>query len=351
MRALADYNLAELEQLFSGWGFEPLHARRLLRQFYDAAGQMDLASPAKLHHALPKALRERIGRELPLLGTTVVDSSCADDGTTKLLVRAEDGAMVESVLMPDFRPDRAAGCLSTQVGCAMACDFCATGQQGFSRNLTAGEIVEQFLHLKHLAAQQGRRLATIVLMGMGEPLLNLANVVSAIRLIAGDDTGHLGWRQITLSTVGLVQQLREFVDLRLNVQLALSLHAPDDETRATIIPMARRYQIVDLLELAQEHQRNTGRVTIIQYCLLEQVNDSDGHATRLARLLAGRQMHVNLLSYNATGQPYRAASPERLDRFINILRDHRLVAHTRRSRGDEIAAACGQLRRETANRF
>lgn len=332
-----------MERLFAGWGFDAIHARRLLRWYYDSSGEVDLHRPARQHHALPKALVACIEKDLPLSSTHVVRISEASDGTVKLLVSTHDGALVESVLMPDFRPDRAAGCISTQVGCAMACDFCATGLQGFSRNLSAGEIVEQFLHLKRDAKRLSRRLSTIVLMGMGEPLLNLENVVKAIGLMASDEAGHLGWRQITLSTVGLVPQLRQFVDLRLNVQLALSLHAPDDETRKRIIPMARRYRIADLLELAQEHQANTGRVTTIQYCLLEGVNDSDDHARALATLLAGRQMHVNLLTYNSTGQPYRASSPQRVDAFINILRDHRLVAHTRRSRGDQIAAACGQL--------
>ena len=343
MRSLADYSPTELEELFAAWGVPILHAKRLLRQYYDSAAELDLASPARRDRALPKALQKRIAEELPLFTTTLAECTQADDGTTKLLVRCPDGALVESVLMPEFRLQRAAGCLSTQVGCAMACDFCATGQQGFSRNLSAGEMVEQFLHLKRLSATHKLQLRTLVLMGMGEPLLNLENVAKAIRMIAGEQGGQIGWRHTTLSTVGLTPQLRQFVNMRLNVQLALSLHAPNDDLRGTIIPMARRYPMAELLALAEEHQRNTGRITIIQYCLMEGVNDSDECAQALAALLGERRMHVNLLTYNNTGRSYRASSPERVKGFLTILRDQHLVAHARRSRGDDIAAACGQL--------
>lgn len=336
---LSDYTLLELEARVVHWGFLAVHARRLLRRYYDGCGEVPLEEMG-----LPKAMQRRLVAELPLMCTRVAKSECSADQTRKLLVEMRDGQRVESVLMNDYRPDRAAGCLSTQVGCAMGCDFCATGMQGFSRNLSAGEIVEQFLHLKSAAAAVGRRLSTIVLMGMGEPLLNLQNVAKAIRLMAEDATGHLGWRQITLSTVGLIPQLRQFVDLRLNVQLAISLHAPGDALRQKLIPVAVAHPIADILALAGQHQENTGRTAIVQYCLFDGVNDTDAHAHALGRLMAGRRMHLNLLMYNPTGQPYRTSSPERLDAFISILRHHRIVAHARRSRGEDIAAACGQLR-------
>lgn len=339
MPSLADYSLDELAALFTGWGHLPVHAKRLLRAYYDQSGQIDLAAVPIAHR-----LRDRIGAELPLHTTRIASRSASADGTVKLLLACTDGAQVESVLMPDYRPDRSAGCLSTQAGCAMACDFCATGAQGFTRNLTTGEIIEQFLALKSESVALGRILRTVVLMGMGEPLLNLANVTKAIRLLAGDHTAHLGWRQITLSTVGLLPQLQHFVGLRLNVQLALSLHAPDDTLRAQLVPPARRFAIADLLDLAQRHQENTGRITVIQYCLLDGVNDSPAQALALAQLLAGRRMHVNLLTYNPTGRPYRPSPEEAIDVFLGTLRNNRIVAHLRRSRGQDIAAACGQLR-------
>ena len=339
MPSLADYSLEELSALFKRWGHLPVHAKRLLRAYYDHAGR-----PALDQVAIAHRLRERVAAEIPLLNTQVVSRAASADGTVKLLLACVDGERVESVLMPDYRPERSAGCLSTQAGCPMACDFCATGTQGFTRNLTAGEIIEQFLALKTESAAVCRILRTVVLMGMGEPLLNLANVVKAIHLLAGDHTAHLGWRQITLSTVGLLPQLQEFVDLKLNVQLALSLHAPDDQLRARLVPAAKRSAIADLLSLAQQHQQNTGRITIIQYCLLAGVNDSPEQALALARLLAGRRMHVNLLTHNPVGRPYQSSSPAAIDAFLGMLRNNGIVAHLRRSRGQDIAAACGQLR-------
>jgi 23S rRNA (adenine2503-C2)-methyltransferase len=336
--SLADVTVEELASCFSQWGIPASHACRLLRDYYENAGQV---SPDL---EIPKSLRARLGADLPLFSSSVARCAASEDGTRKLLISLADGAKVESVLMPDIRDDRAAGCLSTQVGCAMACDFCATGMQGFTRNLSPGEIVEQFLHLKRVALDMGRRLHTIVLMGMGEPLLNLENVIKAIRLIADPRTGQLGWRQVTLSTVGLQSQLRQFVETKLNIQLAISLHAPDDQLRAKLIPIARAHPISPILDLAQEHQANTGRVSIIQYCLLGGVNDSDEQAHALGRLLEGRRMHLNLLSYNATGRPFAPSAPDRISRFLDIVREHRIVAHLRKSRGQDIAAACGQLR-------
>lgn len=335
---IANLTIEELASIFAHWGIPTSHAARLLRNYYENAGQI---SPDL---EIPKSLRARLGTNLALFSSQVTNCAASEDGTRKLLIAMPDGATVEAVLMPDIRDNRAAGCLSTQVGCAMACDFCATGIQGFSRNLSAGEIVEQFLHLKRISTEIGRRLHTIVLMGMGEPLLNLDNVLKAIRLIADSRTGQLGWRQLTLSTIGLLPQLRQFVDTRLNIQLAISLHAPDDQLRAKLIPIAKAHPIASLLDLAQEHQANTGRVSIIQYCLLEGVNDSDDQAHAMGQLLANRRMHLNLLTYNATGRPFAPSSLGRVEAFLKIVRSHRIVAHLRKSRGQDIAAACGQLR-------
>ena len=172
-----------------------------------------------------------------MLGSAIAMRQVADDGTIKLLLKLADGKTVESVVMPAYQEDRVAGCVSSQVGCAMACDFCATTQSGFERNLSAGEMVEQFLHLRREAKAAGRRLQTVVFMGMGEPMLNLENVLEAARRMAGEGLGALGWRQITVSTVGIVPGIDALAAADLNINLAVSLHAPDDATRAQTDPV------------------------------------------------------------------------------------------------------------------
>ena len=341
--ALAHLSLADLEHLLSGWGFKPSHAGRILRTFY-AGGSS---------HDLPHGLAARLRADLPPSATTLAARQVAEDGTTKLLLRLGDGRTVESVLMPDFRDDRAAGCISSQVGCAMGCDFCATTKTGFERNLTAGEIIEQFLALRREAAAGGRRLQTVVFMGMGEPMLNLDHVLAAVERIADNRIGGLGWRQITISTVGIVPGIDALAATGLNVHLAVSLHAPDDATRAEIVPAGRRYRIAEIMAAADRFQASRGRPVTIQYCLLRGVNDSPDHARALAALLGPRRMHVNLLRYNPTGLSLRGRSYERspdstATAFAEVLHSHGTVTHFRRSRGPDIDAACGQLRRRFA---
>ncbi len=298
---------------------------------------------------MPAALEARMAREFPSAVAPLRVQTGAD-GTAKLLLSMGDGRTVESVLMPDYRPDRAAGCVSTQVGCAMACDFCATAKSGFERNLSAGEIVEQFVALRRAAQTIGRRLQTLVFMGMGEPMLNLDAVLTAVRRIADNRLGGLGWRQITVSTVGIVDGIHRLTDTGLNLNLAVSLHAPNDELRSRLLPMGRRHPIAEVLAAADRFQASRGRPVTIQYCLLDGINDQPDHAEQLARLLTGRRMHVNLLRYNPTGTSLRGVdyrtSPEAVaERFAGVLQQHGTVAHFRRSRGPDIDAACGQLRR------
>jgi 23S rRNA (adenine2503-C2)-methyltransferase len=235
----------------------------------------------------------------------------------------------------------------------MGCDFCASTKAGLERNLEAGEIVEQFLHLKAAAASQGRRLTSLVFMGMGEPMHNLDNVIGAIRRIADPDLGGLGWRQVTVSTVGVVPGIDRLCDADLNVHLALSLHAPDDETRGRLVPANRRYPVAEIVDAAKRFHARTGRVVTIEYCLLAGVNDADDHARALARLLDGFRAHVNVIPYNPIGGPglggtrYERPPRERVIRFLAVLRDGGAVAHARETRGDDVAAACGQLRRRS----
>jgi len=346
--ALSQVELVELEDRFRGWGFKPSHAARLLRAFYEDGV---LPQPAQLK--LPQGLAEKLHAEFALGCSTLATRQLSSDGTSKLLLRLADGRTVESVLMPDYRDDRAAGCISSQVGCAMGCDFCATTKTGFERNLTAGEIVDQFLALRREARESGRKLQTIVFMGMGEPMLNLDNVLAAVRRIADNRIGALGWRQITISTVGIIPGIDALAETGLNVHLAVSLHAPDDVTRAQLLPAGKRFPIADILAAADRFQARRGRVVTIQYCLLRGVNDSPAHARALAAVLGSRRMHVNLLRYNSTGlslrgHTYEPSSDNDSAAFAGILQQHGVTAHFRRSRGPDIDAACGQLRRRLA---
>ncbi len=343
--ALADFDPATLAQRFATWGYKPSHAARVLRAFY--AGGGITTSTAR---GLPQELAKRLSTEFASVSATLAVRQVANDGTTKLLLRLGDGRTVESVLMPDFRADRAAGCVSSQVGCAMGCDFCATTKTGFERNLTAGEIVEQFLALRREAHAVGRKLQTVVFMGMGEPLLNLDAVLAAVHRLADNKLGALGWRQITVSTVGIVPGIDALTATGLNIHLAVSLHAPDDATRAKLLPMGKRFPIADILAAADRFQASRGRPVTIQYCLLAGVNDSLEHARLLAELIGSRRMHINLLRYNPTGLSlrgiaYEPSSDETAEAFAEVLRARRLVTHFRRSRGKDIDAACGQLRR------
>ena len=350
MNSLSEYSLAGLQQRLEAWGFKAAHAKPLLRSFYANAGAVEWPGLGA-----PCGLRARLETECGGLVSALAARQVAADGTIKLLLKLADGKTVESVVMPAYREDRVAGCVSSQVGCALACDFCATTQSGFERNLSPGEMVEQFLHLRREAKEAGRRLQTVVFMGMGEPLLNLENVLEAVRRMAGGDLGALGWRQITVSTVGIVAGIDAMAAADLNINLAVSLHAPDDATRARLIPSGRRFGVEEIIAAADRFQaKNKGRPVSIQYCLLAGVNDSREQARQLAALLAGRRMHVNLLHYNATGlsvtgRTYAPSPQSAAEAFIGELRARRVVAHFRRSRGQEIDAACGQLRRRAAD--
>jgi 23S rRNA (adenine2503-C2)-methyltransferase len=341
--AQADLTTAELESLFTSWGFNPANAVRVMRSFYRGG---------ELPGSLPKRLVERLGRELSAGSTSVARRQVAEDGTVKLLLRLSDARTVETVLMPDYREDRASGCVSSQVGCAMGCDFCATAKGGFERDLTPGEIVEQFLALRREASALGRRLNRIVFMGMGEPLLNLDSVLGAIRRLTDPTLDVLGCRQIMVSTVGIVPGIHALFDSGLSVMLAVSLHAPDDDERAKLLPPGKRYPIKEILAAASRFHARDRRSVNVQYCLLNGVNDSPDHARRLGELLRGRGMHVNILRYSPngpglSGAAYAPASEEAEARFLAELAARGIVAHARRQRGADIAAACGQLRQES----
>jgi 23S rRNA (adenine2503-C2)-methyltransferase len=347
--ALSDFDVALLARQIEAWGGNPAQGARLLKSFYRGAGRVDVAALR-----VGKALERRMAECVALRQSRVVCASTSSDGTVKFLVGLEAGGAVEAVLMPSHRPGRAAGCVSSQIGCAMGCDFCASTRGGLARNLTSGEIVEQFLHLGEQAQLAGgRRLSSLVFMGMGEPMHNLDHVIEAIRRITGKGMGALGARHVTVSTVGIVPGIDQLAEAELGVHLAISLHGPDDETRGRIVPMNRKYRVADIVSAARRYQERSGRITTIEYTMLGGVNDSDEQAAGLASLLEGFRAHVNLIPYNPigvgiSGRVYLAPSRARMERFLEMLRGRGVVAHFRRTRGDDVSAACGQLARAMA---
>jgi 23S rRNA (adenine2503-C2)-methyltransferase len=343
VQSLLDVNIVAFEAQLERLGENPAHAAKILRTFY-AGGSLD---------QLPilKSLRAKLASEYAARPGRVLTRHVSGDGTIKLLLGFTSGGTAEAVLMPTFRQGITAGCVSSQIGCAMGCDFCASTKNGLERNLTASEIVEQFLQLRQESIASSRRLKTLVFMGMGEPLHNLDDVIAAIERIAHPDMGGLGWRQITVSTVGIVPGIERLAEADLGVHLALSLHAPDDATRARIVPSNRRYPVADIISAAKRYDARTGRVVNIEYCMLGGVNDSDEQAHLLADLLEDFRAHVNLIPYNpigvgVSGVTYVRPPNARVAAFLDILRSRKVVAHVRVTRGDDVAAACGQLRHQ-----
>lgn len=344
MPTLADFDLSTLQAHFARQNLRPIHALPVLRAFMEN-GNIDLLDPAIVGRGVVEYLQSSLNAPR----STLLDQCISADGTTKMLIGFPAGGAVESVLMPGFRPGMAAGCLSSQIGCAMGCDFCASTRNGLERNLQAGEIVEQFLRLRIRANSLNRRLKTLVFMGMGEPMLNLDAVLDAIRRIGEPRTGGIGWRQITVSTVGIVPGIDRLTDADLNVHLALSLHAPDDATRSKLVPSNRRYPVDQIMAAARRFEACTRRIPTIEYCMLADVNDTDEQAHLLADLMQNFRAHVNLIPYNSigtgiTGATYKRPTPGRLLAFLNILRGRKVTTHFRDTRGDDVNAACGQLR-------
>lgn len=292
---------------------------------------------------LPKGMRDALERQLPLYTSFVVREQRSRDGTVKLLLRWSDGATSECVLIPDG--DRNTACISTQVGCPVGCVFCASGLNGLQRNLTTGQIVEQAMRVRALCEPESR-LSNIVFMGLGEPLANYHAVMSAVRVINAPWGMNIGARKITLSTVGLPRQMMMLADEGLQVTLALSLHAPTDELRREIIPWAERVTMDSLIDAANYYFRKTGREITLEYILLGGLNDRPEHARRLVEVAKRTRSNINLIAYNAVeGLPYLRPSDEAVAQFLAVLRGAAVNAHVRRSRGLDIDAACGQLRR------
>jgi 23S rRNA (adenine2503-C2)-methyltransferase len=329
---------AELEAILVSEG-QPTYR---VAQLYD--GLWTQRAPLEEITVLPKALRATLADALPLALTPLTTQTSADGETTKWLWQAADGAQVETVLMGSA--DRATVCVSSQAGCAMGCTFCATGQAGFERHLDVGEIVEQVVRAQHATTQ---RVSHVVFMGMGEPLANVDTVCTALERLH-EDLG-LSARHLTVSTVGVVPGMRRLAQHPLPVTLAVSLHAPDDDLRATLVPLNRRYPIAEVVDAAREYAAIKGRRVTFEYACIAGVNDEPHQADLLARRLKGLRggAHVNLIPLNPTGEfAGRPPDRERINRFASHLAGAGVTVTVRRNRGVDIDAACGQLRARAA---
>jgi 23S rRNA (adenine2503-C2)-methyltransferase len=332
---LAGLSRAQLREWVSTTLGEPAYRGAQLAQWiYEKA-----AADFSVMTNLPAAMRARLNEIACISPNTISATQRSKDGTVKCLLRLADGNEVECVLLP--YEDRVSVCLSTQVGCAMGCRFCATAQGGYTRNLSAGEIVDQLLHLQRLSE---RRITHVVLMGMGEPLLNLENVLTALRLI--HDEFGISYRRMTVSTVGIVPKIYALAEADLPITLAVSLHAPDDETRAKIMPVNRKWGVDTLIQAARDYFEKTRRRITFEYLLLRGVNDTPEHARKLACKLRGVPCLVNLIPFNYVPTPDGFQRPEaaRVRRFRAILEAAGIETTQRVERGHDIDAACGQLR-------
>ena len=333
---IAELERSELESALEERGHARYHARQIFRWIYrrgvnDAAAMTDLS----------RELRATLAREFSLTTPTLAHRETSIDGTEKFLLRLADGRHIESVFIPDT--PAMTFCISTQVGCAMACAFCLTGKMGLVRNLTAAEIVGQVRVLAGALDMRDTRF-NIVLMGMGEPLHNYDETMKAVRILADEHGFELSARRITLSTVGLLPALERLAHEPVMPNLAISLHAPTDLQRGELVPINRKYGVGDIIEACKRFPlKKRSRITF-EYVLLAGVNDSPQDARRLAKLVAGVKSKVNLIPLNAAaGIPFERPSDDAIDRFAKILSNHDVPVSVRKSRGRDIRAACGQL--------
>lgn len=297
---------------------------------------------------IPAPLRAKLTESFVLFSSTIVAHRTASDATEKLLLRMRDGSHIECVLMRE--EDRRTICISTQVGCAMGCVFCASGLLGVKRNLSAGEILEEILRLDRLLGPL-ERITNIVVMGIGEPLANLRGLLPALEHLNEKGGMGIGARRITISTVGLPDKIRELARVGKPYNLAVSLHAPNDELRNHLVPVNDKIGIDEILQAADEYFDSTGRRVSYEYVLLGALNDAPHHARELAAILKPRVAHVNLIPMNhVEGLPFREPTEERKQTFVRILEEAGVPITIRKRKGADIDAACGQLRLEQLRR-
>jgi len=333
-----DLTRADLAARLAEWGEPHYRADQLLDWVYTKR-----IDEFEAMTNLSQALRRRLSQTLRVFESVISRRRDAGDGTTKLLLQWRDGATTECVLIPDG--ERRTACISTQVGCPVGCVFCASGLDGLERQLSPGQIVEQAMRVAQLCGED-ERLSNVVFMGLGEPLANYQATVHAVRTLNAAWGMGLGARKITVSTVGLPGPMKKLADEGLQITLALSLHAPDDELRKQLIPWAERVSIDHLVEAGRYYFDRTGREVTLEYILLDGVNDGPAHARSLSRVAKKMRCNVNLIPYNpVSGLGYGRPADEAVQAFYQVLRQVGINTHVRRSRGLDVDAACGQLRR------
>ena len=336
---LLGLNREDLEAFCVGLGEKPFRASQILKWIHQHG--LDRFEPMT---NLSKSLRTHLDEIAEIRPPQILSHQTSHDGTCKWLLQVAPGNCVETVFIPE--EERGTLCVSSQVGCALNCSFCATAQQGFNRNLDASEIVGQLWLARRLLVQKATKppVTNVVLMGMGEPLLNYDNVVRALDVMLEDCAYGLARRRVTLSTAGVIPGLKRLRD-RCPVSLAVSLHAPDDELRSKLVPLNRSYPIHDLLAACWDYVAYDPKQKVtFEYVMLDGVNDTLDHARRLAKLIGHRPAKVNLIPFNPfPGAHYRRSPPGTVNQFRDVLMKAGLMTITRKTRGDDIAAACGQL--------
>ena len=317
------------------------------RQVRDWVYAKRVTEPERMTNLSPRD-RQRLGDGVQFCTSTLAADQLSSDGTRKLLLTWPNGNQAETVLIPDA--DRRTACVSSQVGCPVGCKFCASGMNGAKGNLSADQIVEQIYRLNQFLARADERINHVVFMGMGEPLANYANVMRAIRVMHDPECFNIGARRITVSTVGVPARMRQLAQEQLPINLAISLHAPNEPLRKQLIPWAEHFALGDILDAARYYFDQTGREVTLEYILLSGVNDQAPHAHELVRLCRSLRANVNLIRYNEVdGLPFARPKSDDVVRFQEILRAGGVNAHVRKSRGRDIDAACGQLRRNNAD--
>ena len=348
---LLDFDAAGLTAFFAQHGEKPFRARQVLRWMH-RAGESDFDAMTDL----AKSLREKLKVIAAVVPPAVISDRLSDDGTRKFLFDVGGGNAIESVFIPE--DDRGTLCISTQAGCALDCSFCSTGKQGFNRNLTVAEIIGQLWRVNQalgaasrLAEHGERVISNVVLMGMGEPLANFDNTVTALRLMLDDNAYGLSRRRVTVSTSGLVPVMDRLGD-ECPVALAVSLHAPNDRLRNELVPINRKYPLSELMAACQRYLEKAPRDFVtFEYVMLDGVNDSDRHARELLELTRQVPCKFNLIPFNPfPGTSYRRSPAPRIRRFAEILIAAGVVTTTRKTRGDDIDAACGQLAGQVLDR-
>ncbi len=337
MENILDYDYNELRKRLEREGMEPYRAT----QIFDWVYKKKATSFAVMTN-LSKKLRERLSQKFKLGFPDLVTKVRSKDGTVKFLWQYEDGETVESVLLR--YSDRISACISSQVGCALGCKFCATGKSGFVRNLTSGEILAQILGMER---SEGERIGNVVFMGMGEPMLNYDEVMRAVRVMTDPKALKISQRRVAISTAGIVDGIERLSNESLDVVLSVSLHAPTNEKRSEIMPVNDRYPVEELLQAVRKYQEIKGRRVTFEYILFDGFNDSRQDALKLAEVLKDIKCNVNLIPYNETQSDFKKTSIERAREFEETLKSNGIEAVIRAEKGADIDAACGQLRRRT----